>query len=100
MCPVSGGLALAGLATTGTATVAAGSAAIAAGSLSAFAVATVGAAAIGAGIGVATGGVMNLATRRGFFEGAGTNALFGAVGGAGSFAAPFAIGDGYWWIRH
>ena len=49
-------------------------------------VATVGAAATGAAIGVAVGGIVNVATGRGFFEGAGRNALFGAIGGGFSGA--------------
>ena len=83
MCPVSGGLALSAMA------VSAGT--VAAGSAAATAIAVVGGAAIGAGIGVAAAGAMNLATGRGFFEGAGKSALFGAVsGGIGTYATPFA----------
>jgi len=94
MCPVSGGLALAALTTAaGTAAtaagattlVAAGTAAVAT-SFASAAVAAIGAAAIGAAIGVGIGGVVNLATGRGFFDGAGKAALFGAIGGGASSA--------------
>jgi len=43
------------------------------------------AALIGAAIGIITNGVSNSINGRGFFEGAGRAALFGAIGGAASF---------------
>jgi len=81
MCPVSGGIALAigaGLTTTAGALTATG-----------IAVATIGAAAIGAATAVGIGGVINVATGRGFFEGAGKAALFGGLtaGIGGAFGA-------------
>ena len=90
MCPVSGGLALAALSTGATAASAAaagttlaaiGSAAVAT-SFTSAAIAALGAAAIGAATSVAIGGVINLTTGRGFFDGAGKAAMFGAIGGA------------------
>ena len=74
MCPVTGGALLAAsLVSSGT---------IVAGGFAAAAVSAIGAAAIGAAIGVGIGGVINVATGRGFFDGAGKAALFGAIGGA------------------
>tara|TARA_R110000787_G_scaffold3053_1_gene12407 strand:- start:7532 stop:8203 length:672 start_codon:yes stop_codon:yes gene_type:complete len=79
MCPVSGGLAVTAMMMGTT------SAALAAGTVTATLGATIAgvaaSAAIGAAIGVGIGGVMNLATGKGFFEGAGKAALFGAIGG-------------------
>ena len=83
MCPVTGGALLAASVLSASASAA-----------TVAAVSAIGAAAIGAGIGVAVGGAVNLATGRGFFEGAGKSALFGAVGGglgsAITSAAPLA----------
>ena len=68
MCPVTAAaLAISATATTGFAAVAVG---VAAG------------AAAGAAIGVGVSGAVNVATGRGFFEGAGKSAMFGALGGA------------------
>ena len=70
MCPVSGGALLAATVLSSTAS-----------AFTVAAVSAIGAAAIGAAIGVGIGGVVNLATGRGFFDGAGKAALFGAIGG-------------------
>lgn len=68
MCPVTAAtLAISATATSGFAAVAVGA---------------VAGAAAGAAIGVGVSGVVNVATGRGFFEGAGKSALFGAIGGA------------------
>jgi hypothetical protein len=77
MCPVTAAtLAISATATSGFAAVAVGA---------------VAGAAAGAAIGVGVSGVVNVATGRGFFEGAGKSALFGAIGGGFSGGVTGAI---------
>ena len=79
MCPVTAGIAVsASIAGVSTAAVVAGTATLTAGAIAGGVIAG---AAVGAAIGVGVGGVVNVATGRGFFENAGTSALFGALGG-------------------
>jgi len=79
MCPVSAGIAVsAAIAGGTTATVIAGTTVLTAGAIAGGIAAG---AAVGAAIGVGVGGIVNVATGRGFFENAGQAALFGALGG-------------------
>ena len=71
MCPVSAGIAIA----TNAAVIAA------VGATGAVVAGVAAGAAVGAAIGVGVSGVVNVATGRGFFENAGTSAIFGAIGG-------------------